>query len=227
MNRDLATRLAVLALSATGLSGCSGLEIENDGRMFQRWADQVAAIPVTPEEAAADRQAQERARLQVEVVDPLELPTARDAGLRTASLEEAAAPIVRAALETAVETAVQETTARVIREAAPVPTAAPAPVVQKASVRASAPGDAHAAQIGSFRTPEDARRAWAELRRDNAAALAGLRPRIETVDLGERGSWVRLKAGPVADRAEAERVCAQAGVTDRWCAKARFTGAAL
>ena len=45
MNRRHAAGLVSLLAGAVGLAGCSE-PVRNDGRMFERWADAVAAIPI-------------------------------------------------------------------------------------------------------------------------------------------------------------------------------------
>jgi hypothetical protein len=51
-------------------------------------------------------------------------------------------------------------------------------------------------------------------------ALGGLTPRFERADLGSKGVWFRLKAGPVLSQTQAREVCDAAGVDARWCAQA-------
>lgn len=76
-----------------------------------------------------------------------------------------------------------------------------------------------AVQIAAFRSEAEARAAWSDLV-DRHRALAKLTPRFEAVDLGAKGTWVRLKAGPVTSPDAAVALCAAAGVTDTWCARA-------
>jgi hypothetical protein len=207
--RTLSGLAAVLAASLT-LGGC-GAAVRNDGHMFQRWADAVTSIKVSEDDAAAARpQAQAEAPAQasptpaaaggaaamkVELVDALQMPTARAAGLRAAVARVDAQLQGLRALDTPF-------------------TADPAPVAV-----AGPPPATGMVQLASFPDETAARRAWAALKGAHGDALAGLDARFERVDLGARGVWVRLKAGPVVDAAQAERVCA-AAADARWCASA-------
>ncbi len=193
----------------------------NDGRMFQRWAQAVSEIPTTDQEAAVrdQRRAQQtiaraagpaapaptlvltseasglRPAMSIAVVDPLELPNARDMGLRAAM--------------TVADAVISERPAR----------------VQPASMTAARPAARSAergtwfAQIAAFRTRADAEATWRKLKAANAATFANISPRFQTVDLGAKGTWVRLQTSPLPTQAAAAQVCRAAGVTDRWCAK--------
>ena len=164
-------RPAALLFSLFFLGGCQG--VQNDGYMFQHWAEAVAAIPISAEDAAARRQT--GPAMEVKVVDPLDLPAARAAGLR------AAVAIAEPVLSSTVK-------------------------------------NAGAVQLASFHSVAEAQAAWGELQARHAA-LRGLEPSLETVDLGSKGTWIRLKAGPVpADQAPG--LCRSVGIADRWCAAA-------
>ncbi|HYE42339.1 MAG TPA: SPOR domain-containing protein, partial [Caulobacteraceae bacterium] len=141
-----------------------------------------------------------RAPIRIAVVDPLEMPNSRDMGLRAAF---------------AVASAVAGREEPVRLQQASAATAAP--------VRAAASSAVYAAQLASFRTRADAEAAWATLKARHSGLLRGVTPRFEAVDLGAKGTWVRLKAGPLASRDEAVRICRAAGVSDAWCAKATLS----
>jgi uncharacterized protein len=82
----------------------------------------------------------------------------------------------------------------------------PRPPVQSASARPSAPvataGGRWRVQIGAFSNEANARRAWGAV----AARLRGLSPSYVRA-----GAVIRVQAGPLRDRAAAERACALAG----------------
>jgi len=105
------------------------------------------------------------------------------------------------------------------------PAAPPKPAaVQKAA--ATAPADmAHSGglqvRLGSLRSPEAAREEWMRLKRQNADLLGNLRANAVAVDLGERGIYYRILAGPFADAAAAERLCAEMKRRNRGCILAR------
>jgi hypothetical protein len=62
-------------------------------------------------------------------------------------------------------------------------------------------------QLGSVRDEKGATGEWNRLMRRHAAALKGMTPRIDKADLGEKGVWYRLRAGPYADRDAAKAAC--------------------
>jgi SPOR domain len=64
-------------------------------------------------------------------------------------------------------------------------------------------------RLGSLRSPEAARREWQRLRRDNPDLLGRLHAVAVRTDLGEKGIYYRIEAGPLADAAAAERLCSE------------------
>jgi cell division septation protein DedD len=84
----------------------------------------------------------------------------------------------------------------------PAPTADPA--AKPADAAASAP-----TRIGlaSLRSPEEARDEWQRLKRENGDLLGKFTAVAVRADLGDRGIYYRVEAGPVGDRAAAIRLC--------------------
>lgn len=191
----------------------------NDGQMFQRWASAVSEIPTDDAQAfARDKvravrtlaraetpagptitltadEAGLRPAMSINVVDALELPNARDMGLRTAM------SVADSVMGDRQPARVERTSLR----------------TQTPSAQAAG---AWTAQLAAFRTRADAEATWRKLKAANASVLGGVTPRYETVDLGSKGTWVRLRTSPLPSQAAADAVCRAAGVTDRWCAKA-------
>lgn len=62
-------------------------------------------------------------------------------------------------------------------------------------------------QIGSYRTEAGALNGWKILRSEHETLLAGLKPTIVSADLGARGVFHRLQAGPLVDRGAANTLC--------------------
>jgi cell division septation protein DedD len=97
------------------------------------------------------------------------------------------------------------------------PVAAPAPVrTASRPVQTPAPAPVAAAggwrvQLGAFGTAANAQRAWAGLK-GKVGALGALSPRYVPA-----GAVTRLQAGPVANRAAADRVCAAAKAAGSAC----------
>jgi hypothetical protein len=83
-----------------------------------------------------------------------------------------------------------------------------------------------AVHLASYREPVHAVRGWAELEARHGA-LAGLEARVSQVDLGDRGVFLRLKAGPFDTPAAARQVCDGIKTSGAWCVVTDFTGEAL
>ncbi len=81
-----------------------------------------------------------------------------------------------------------------------------------------------AAQIGSYRSQERALSGWHELASVSPGIFGHLRPRLEQVDLGERGIFYRLKAGPIRSDAELSTLCQALTAKGLSCARSDFTG---
>ncbi len=87
------------------------------------------------------------------------------------------------------------------------PSATPAsatPVVPV--VKAAADGD-FLVQLASVRAEEGAHREWARLSKRHGDLLGTLALSVERADLGARGVYYRVRAGPLADRAAATCLC--------------------
>ncbi|HYD38204.1 MAG TPA: SPOR domain-containing protein [Allosphingosinicella sp.] len=100
--------------------------------------------------------------------------------------------------------------ASVARPIAPPAKAGPAPR-PAAPVGAAAAGGRWRVQLGAFGNAAGAQRAWAGLR-SKVAALAALQPQYVPA-----GAVTRLRAGPLADRAAADRICAAARAAGAAC----------
>ena len=74
-----------------------------------------------------------------------------------------------------------------------------------------APADAggYRLQLAAMRNAEDAKREWEKLRQANKDLLDSLPAAWPRADLGQRGVFYRLQAGPIADVATAERICGE------------------
>ena len=122
--------------------------------------------------------------------------------------------------------------------AAPAPTAAPsAPAVRPAAKAeppgklatakpaAPAPEAVHSGKIqvrlGSLRSPEAARTEWTRLKSSNPDLLGKLTAVAVRTDLGDKGIYYRIEAGPFADPAAAERLCGEMKRRNLGCILAR------
>lgn len=133
----------------------------------------------------------------------------------------AAAPVVSPAPATA--PAAVKPTAKAAAEAKPTAPPKPAATPAKTPVPAAetAGNGRIEVRLASVRTPESAREEWARLKRENADLLGNLRANAVPIDLGEKGLYYRVQAGPFADAAAAARLCAELKKRNHGCILAR------
>ncbi len=89
---------------------------------------------------------------------------------------------------------------------AAMPMAGGSPAEQQA-MASKATGPQPGIHLASYRSRRDAERGWSQLRRAHKAELGDLQSDITKVDLGAKGIFYRLKAGPLADKNEAQAMC--------------------
>jgi TPR repeat protein len=82
---------------------------------------------------------------------------------------------------------------------ASAPSAAPAPVLPEAG--------AFRIQLGALDSATAAEAEWRRLRRRHRDLLEALRPRVQRADLGAKGVFYRLQAGPLAGAGRAKGLC--------------------
>lgn len=80
-----------------------------------------------------------------------------------------------------------------------------------------APAGAWRVQLAAYRSAAMAQRAWARVRARHKEALERLSPVFERVDLGAKGVFHRLQAGPVADLAAAATLCQRLRLARQTC----------
>jgi cell division septation protein DedD len=98
------------------------------------------------------------------------------------------------------------------REAAAPEAAAPEAAAPEAAAR-----EALRVHLASFRKEANAKAEWQRLTELLPDILGGLAPNYVAVDLGDMGTFVRLLAGPLADRTAANRLCARLHAEDQYC----------
>jgi hypothetical protein len=92
--------------------------------------------------------------------------------------------------------------------AAPKPAPRPADAAKPADpAKPVAAGPPTRIQLASLRTPDEARDEWARLKREHGDLLGKLTAVAVKADLGERGIYYRVEAGPLGDREAAVRLC--------------------
>jgi hypothetical protein len=111
--------------------------------------------------------------------------------------------------------------------AAPAP-AAPAPakevaVATPAAPAASKPAKATAGsggwkiQLASVKSDAVARQQWNRLQKVHSDLLGDMRLTVQQADLGNKGTFFRIQAGPLPDRTTAEDVCAELKAAKQPC----------
>jgi hypothetical protein len=97
------------------------------------------------------------------------------------------------------------------------PPAVPPLPAQVASVAPAASAGAIRIQLAAHREAAQAEAEWVKLQKRFAAELTGLSPAFERADLGERGVFIRVQAGPFKDRNAAVALCEQLKAQKQGC----------
>jgi cell division septation protein DedD len=84
---------------------------------------------------------------------------------------------------------------------------APARAVAPAAVAPAAGGGRYRVQLAALRTNEDAGREWEKMKRAHPDLLGALALNVVRADLGDRGTFYRIQAGPLADESTAKDLC--------------------
>ena len=90
--------------------------------------------------------------------------------------------------------------------AAAAPIGGPVPKVAPLSPLSAA--GSYRLQLGALKTEEAAKTEWLKLQRQNSDLLGKLSLSVSRVDLGAKGTYYRIQAGPIADEARAAQDCA-------------------
>lgn len=84
---------------------------------------------------------------------------------------------------------------------------------------AASPANGVWVHVASFRTRNAAANQWETLKKRHAVLLDGLTVDLVRVDLGgDKGVWVRVQVGPLADMTVAKSLCAALQAHDVYCA---------
>lgn len=103
------------------------------------------------------------------------------------------------------------------KEEPAVETATAEPAAPAAPASASATSGAFMIQLASASNRDAIQGEWAKMQQRHPGQLGNLQLHIEEADLGERGIFYRLQAGPLASREAAEGVCAQLKAQQQDC----------
>ena len=118
--------------------------------------------------------------------------------------------IERVATETVVPDKPQVAAAVAVEPPAPTPSAGPPkPVVASAGT--------FRVQVGSYRTEAGALNGWKVLQTAHRTLLKDLTPTVVTADLGVRGVFHRLQAGPLGAQSSAQSLCESLKARNQGC----------
>lgn len=129
---------------------------------------------------------------------------------------DAAEPQEAVAAEPVPEVTSQDSAGAQSESAVPETPAAPAPAAQAAlqpqpkagATPKAADGKTFVLQLGAFRSREAADAGWKLLATRHTAALGSLEHYVNEADLGDKGRFFRLQAGPFSARTDAAASCA-------------------
>ena len=107
------------------------------------------------------------------------------------------------------------------QSAAAAPPAKPPPPLAAPPKTAATATAGTRLQLGSVRSEDEARQEWERIKRKNADLLGTLSVTPIRADLGDKGIYYRVVAGPVADPAAAERICSELKQRSVGCIVAR------
>jgi cell division septation protein DedD len=90
---------------------------------------------------------------------------------------------------------------------APRPLVVPAAPAAPVAAAAKPAAGGYVLQIGAYKSQADADTAWKTYRAKHAALLSGYADDVQRADLGEKGTWYRLRIGGLSDREVATALC--------------------
>jgi cell division protein FtsN len=90
----------------------------------------------------------------------------------------------------------------------PKPAAKP-PVQTAAATPQVAASTKYVVQVGSKKNQTEALASFADMQQKYPTLLASYRPMVQKADLGAKGTWYRLRIGPIADKTAATKLCGQ------------------
>jgi cell division protein FtsN len=76
-----------------------------------------------------------------------------------------------------------------------------------AQVPAAAASGAYVLQIGAYKSQAEADGAWNTYKAKHAALLAGYSPNVAQADLGDKGTWYRLRIAGFSSKDVASALC--------------------
>lgn len=104
---------------------------------------------------------------------------------------------------------------------APVKVAEKTPTPKETPVASVSTNGSYVLQIGSFKSQADADTAWKNFQGKHASLVGGYGPNVVKVDLGEKGTWYRLRMGPFSSKDGAVATCAKLSADGASCIPAK------
>jgi cell division septation protein DedD len=92
---------------------------------------------------------------------------------------------------------------------APAPEPKPKPKQQTAAATPQAAPSKYVVQVGSKKNQTEALASFADMQQKYPTLLASYRPIVQKADLGAKGTWYRLRIGPITDKTAASKLCSQ------------------
>lgn len=132
---------------------------------------------------------------------PIPAPSSPEASPAAAEKQAVAAPTKAAKPAAQAKSATKDTA---VKQAAALLGATASATPAKA-----ASGGPVRVQLGSLRSAEAAKEEWARLKREQPELLGKLSAIAVKADLGDKGVYYRVQAGPLPDGAAAERLCGE------------------
>jgi outer membrane biosynthesis protein TonB len=159
--------------------------------------------PVT--QAAAPPKVTQQATPQVTQSVPAPSPVAKPAPAKMEKpVAPAPAPVVKtpAAKPAAAPPSIATGAPRQLGAAIPAPTQVAPPLAP-----AVIPAGAYVLQIGAYKSQAEADNAWKNYKARHAALLSGFSENVQQADLGEKGTWFRLRVAGFSDKDVASATC--------------------
>ena len=79
------------------------------------------------------------------------------------------------------------------------------------------PGGSARIQLASLKDQAAATATWNQLQKKFPEVLGGLQPSYERVEIADKGTFIRLQAGPLKDRADAQAACSALAAKNQGC----------
>jgi cell division septation protein DedD len=149
----------------------------------------------------------------VEAEAPAEVASAEAQPEPTATTAPAAPAPAAAPAPSASAAPAQPAEVAAVAPSAPAAKPKPAPnqvaATEPAPQAAPAKPASYVVQLGSKKDQTEALASFADMQQKYPSLLANYRPMVQKADLGAKGTWYRLRVGPIADKGTASKLCSQ------------------